>query len=151
LLRVVMLGNPFTAIVLALALLGAALVTAYKRNDEFRAKVQAAWAWIKANAGPIFTAVKNAVVAAFDAIKVTVGAAIQFIAGWIDKNRANIAQFGQAWLNIGKVLETVVRTYITGLVIPELKVLWTAIQFGWDLVKAAWPGIQQVIQGAVKV
>lgn len=46
-LNLVMSANPIGIVVTAIAALVAALVTAYKTNDEFRAKVDAAWDAIK--------------------------------------------------------------------------------------------------------
>ena len=46
-LNAVMAANPIGIVVTAVAALVAALVTAYKTNDEFRAKVDAAWDAIK--------------------------------------------------------------------------------------------------------
>lgn len=46
-LNTVMAANPIGIVVTAIAALVAALVTAYKTNDEFRAKVDAAWDAIK--------------------------------------------------------------------------------------------------------
>lgn len=62
-------AHPFGIIVSVLAAVAAALVTAYNTNEEFRAKVDAAWKTIKTTATTVFNTIKNKIKAVVAAIK----------------------------------------------------------------------------------
>lgn len=60
-LNVVMDANPFVLIATVVAAVTAALVVAYKTNDEFRDKVNTAWNELKDTAEIVFGAIKNVI------------------------------------------------------------------------------------------
>lgn len=67
----VLAANPIAAVITVLAGLVAALITAYNTNDEFRAKVDAAWSAIKSTATAVFGAIGSFISSTWNSIKST--------------------------------------------------------------------------------
>lgn len=73
----VLAANPIGAVVTVVAALTAGLITAYKTNDEFKAKVDAAWSSIKETGQQVFNAVTDRI----DGAKQSVEDAVSYITG----------------------------------------------------------------------
>jgi|GEM_PF-1372195 len=117
-LRASLLTNPLVLVAGALAALGAAFAVAYRNNDTFRAKVNAAWSSIRASVGPTFQTVKQDITTAFNAAVRVVGTAATAIAGWVSRNKQQIAA------DYGAVKQTI--TTVFGAIRSTIQ---TAVQF----------------------
>lgn len=127
-LNTAMKANVIGIVVVALALLVAGLVIAYKKSDTFREIVDRAFAVVKGAA----TTMRDAVVGALEAIEATVGA----VSGAVKTAFGGVADFMAKWwpLMLGPI----------GLVIIEWDRLVAAAGAVWGAIKAGWDAIAGV-------
>lgn len=121
-LTAAMKANPILLVVSLLAGLVAALVTAYKTNEEFRAKVDAAWASLKGS----------------------IGAAIENVKGFVDGLKMKFQTFINWLKNIPKEMETLGTNVISGLwngIAGKLQWLRTKVRNAVDSIKNLFSGV----------
>lgn len=139
----VLAANPIGLVVIALAALVAGFVLAYKKSETFRNVVNGVWESIKTVAKPVIDWLAKAGVEVWDAIKNAASTAIELIGGWINEHRDDIRAFGKAWGNIAKGIAAAAEFYIEKIWLPVMS-------RAFEVVKAVWPGIKMVIEGALQ-
>ncbi|HEY5987004.1 MAG TPA: phage tail tape measure protein, partial [Streptosporangiaceae bacterium] len=136
------LTSPITLVVVAIGLLVAAVVLAYKKNETFRSVVQAVWAGIKSAIGAVWGFLQPV----FMAIKTIVGAVLPRAMTFL-VNTAKVAWLGIqiavkiAWTLIKGYL-TAIKWYVTNVVAPVFRWLWS------NVIKPVWSGISAAIKWA---
>lgn len=142
----VMLANPITLVVLALAGLAAGLTYAYTKSETFRAIVDAAWAGIKKATQAVFPVVQKVVSVAFDVLKK------------VFFNFTGPGLLIKHWDRIKSVTQTtwaVVKSLVVGAIngvksaINGIKSAVTFVTNAWSTVKegtrAAWQRVVEII------
>ncbi|QOC89883.1 phage tail tape measure protein [Micromonospora craniellae] len=136
------LTSPITAVVVAIALLVAGIIWAWRNVDWFRDGVLAAWQWIQ-----------NAVTAAVDVVR----AVISTVWGWIS---AYITTAVAGWRMVistaWSFISTAVSTYINlvrsviSTVVGWISAWWRASVTGWRIViSTVWAAIVAVVQAGI--
>ena len=113
-----MAANPYAVVAAAIAGVTAALVAAYKTNDTFRSRVNAAWSAVYNHVAPIINAIGNGInkLAQFlglakEASKVDIGPAASGIEGFndvVDKAEVNTFRLNNALKNVKPAADTAV-------------------------------------------
>lgn len=76
---------------------------------------------------------RDAMVSTFNSVKGAVSSAVTFVRDFLNRNREEIRQFGQALANAGKAIAA----YFTNVILP--------------VIRRIFPGIRQVVQGGLRV
>lgn len=116
-LNTIMAANPIILVVSLVAGLVAALITAYKTNEEFRNKVNAVW----------------------DALKTNVGAAIESVKGFVDGLKEKFFAFIDWLKGIPGQMKEIGKNLITGL--------WNGITDKVEWLKGKVSGVVDKIKG----
>ena len=158
LVNAAMLLNPIGIVIVAIAALVAGLVLAYKKSDEFRRIMDAAWAGIKAAVALAWDGyIKPALKAFGDFITGTLMPLIQRL--WNDVIKPTFALIGDAikfwWNNVVKPIFVVLKTYFENVLFPVLKLLWNGVvkptfNLIGALIKTWWNGVVKPIFTALK-
>lgn len=134
--------GPITIAVVAIGLLVAAVITAYKKVDWFRDMVNKAWA-----------AIKEYTVKAFNAIYDTVEGAITKVWDFIKDILGKLEVF---WKEHGDTITAVVKTAFETLydsISNTLKIITIVIETAWDIIvgvfRIAWDLIEGIIDVAL--
>lgn len=90
--------------------------------------------------GPVVQAMAGAVKVAIGAVIVAFKATETAVSGWINKNKPEIEQFGQA-----------VKNFATDVFDVLKAVLVPAFEFVLQVAQRVWPGIKQILQGTLEV
>lgn len=131
-LNATLLANPITLVVAAIAGLVAAFVTAYKNSETFRdivnSAMQAVWSVIQ----PIAESIKNALVQAWELIKVVWSYCEPF--------------FTTLWENIKVAAE-----FLKNQLVNFFQLAWTTIQNVWAVASSYFQNIWNTIAGIFSV
>lgn len=146
----VMLLNPITLVVVALAALAAALTYAYTHSEKFRAIVDAAWAGIKAATSAVFPVITKTVSVAFDVLKTIF---LNFTGpGLIIKHWDKIKSATSAAWGVIKSLVSaaigVVKAQVAGIqaVVGVVTGAWNSVR---SATSSAWNAVKDAVQRAV--
>lgn len=142
-MKTALLANPVGLMVVALVALGAALVLAYKKSDEFRAVVDKAWAVIKAAVAQAWDRVIKPALAAFTGfITGTLAPAVV----WLWRNVIVPAMQGigaaavWAWNNVIKPAFNALVVFTRTVLAPTVMWLWN------NIAKPAFAGISFAVR-----
>lgn len=130
---------PVWAVIAAVAVLVAGFVLLYKHNDEFRAKVNEAWAVIK------------------QTISTAVSAVVTFVKGlwgqmvsWWNENQELIRQTAETvWNAIKTIIETVM-TVLEPIITTAWNVIVSVVQTAWEWIKTYVQTGLDVVLGIIK-
>lgn len=146
-------ANPFVLIIAAIAALISYFVTLYNTNEEFRAKVQAAWEKIK----EVWeTVLKPAFVALYTYVKeVVVPRLIELWNSAKDKIGAVFEKIKTIWETVLKPAFQAIWTFITETLLPALTTLWTetiqpALTGVFNAIKTLWNTVLKPVFNALK-
>lgn len=127
------LTGPIGIAIAAISGIGAALVTLYKTNDEFREKVDVAWSVIKDVISAVITEIQAVITQVWGAIK-------DF---WNENQDIILTAAKNVWETLGTVINVAMAS-----IMMIFKVTWPVLQ---EIVSAAWEVIKTVIGTALDI
>lgn len=152
-LNLAMLTNPFVLAAAAIIGLGAALVLAYKKSEQFREIVHSVFGWLESNVLPIVQQIADGIRTHWGTIVTVVRTYLNLIRTYWEQTFGRILNFYiQHWDQIRAVASAVLGNLLI-MIRGALKTIEGVINLVMGIIKGdwgrAWQGIKQIVDGTL--